>query len=393
MRIYFRRIIVYGKENVPAKGPLILASNHPSAFLEASILSIVMPRPVHFLVRGDMFHPRFKWLFKWTKQIPIYRKKDGISNLRKNASSFDYTYRILGEGEGVLIFPEAKTVLEKKMRPIQKGTAHLAFGTIPFLSGDEELNIQPVGVNFTEPRLPGTDVIVQFGKPFTAPKASRDDREAIDTFTERLSESMTPLIIQIDDAVEKNYDVLASVYLRLLFENNASNQAFADLQKIATVVNSEDTLGLIRLTNDFIEELESTKIREAAYFPDLIVLPRSGLFMMILFKIAWLVSGGWIWRLIRSTIFKKITTNTFQTPTSVGVAMVIYPLVFFILIIIFLILDISVAYAVIWLFIMWLGSLFRPPLHLIYALLTLKTEVKRNLKAKVISMRNMIGNL
>src|SRR4029079_6252600 len=89
LRLYFRKTIIYGCDRVPMKEPLILASNHPSAFLEASILATVMKRCLHFLVRGDMFSPRFKWLFNWTNQIPIYRKKDGIANLRKNASSFD----------------------------------------------------------------------------------------------------------------------------------------------------------------------------------------------------------------------------------------------------------------------------------------------------------------
>src|SRR5688500_15556540 len=121
---YFRKTIIYGREKVPVDGPLILASNHPSAFMEASVLATVMKRAIHFLVRGDMFNPRFSWIFEWTKQIPIYRQKDGISNLRKNASSFDLTYRKLGEGEAVLIFPEAKTILEKKMRP-KIGRAHV----------------------------------------------------------------------------------------------------------------------------------------------------------------------------------------------------------------------------------------------------------------------------
>ena len=120
LRLYFRKTIVYGLEHIPKKGPLIVASNHPSAFLEASIMGTILGRPLHYLVRGDMFHPKFQWLFDWTNQIPIYRQKDGISNLRKNASSFELTYRKLADGEAVLIFPEAKTILEKRMRPIQR---------------------------------------------------------------------------------------------------------------------------------------------------------------------------------------------------------------------------------------------------------------------------------
>src|SRR5688572_11115669 len=139
LRMYFRKTVVYGIEHIPRKGPLIVASNHPSAFLEASIMGTTLGRPLHYLVRGDMFHPKFRWLFDWTNQIPIYRQKDGISNLRKNASSFELTYRKLADGEAVLIFPEAKTTLEKRMRPIQRGTANLAFGTLPFIKEGEEL--------------------------------------------------------------------------------------------------------------------------------------------------------------------------------------------------------------------------------------------------------------
>ncbi|MEO5907101.1 MAG: 1-acyl-sn-glycerol-3-phosphate acyltransferase, partial [Saprospiraceae bacterium] len=268
--MYFRKTIIYSRDQVPMQGPLIVASNHPSAFLEASIMGTVMKRPIHYLVRGDMFHPRFRWLFDWTKQIPIYRQKDGISNLRKNASSFDLTYRKLSEGESVLIFPEAKTTLEKKMRPIQRGTAHLAFGTIPFLKNGDVLNVQPVGVNFTEPRLPGTDVVIKFGKPFPTANSTRDDREAIDNFTEELSQAMSPLIIQVDDPHEKNYDVLAAIYLRLLYDNIPDRNAHDDLRKIAGEINRKENNLFVKKTGEVLNVLKKDKNPDAVYFPDLI---------------------------------------------------------------------------------------------------------------------------
>ena len=257
LRLYFRKTIVYDRDKVPPSGPLILASNHPSAFMEASVLCTVLLRPIHFLVRGDMFHPKFRWLFEWTKQIPIYRQKDGISNLRKNASSFDLTYRKLSEGEAVLIFPEAKTILEKKMRPIQRGTAHLAFGTMPYIKNGEELVIQPVGVNFINPRQPGTDLVIKFGTPFITQHATREDRDAIESFTNQLSDSMSPLIIQMEDDVEINYDVMASIYLRMIYDNQPDRDAHSALQKIAASVNSESAIIiLIDLTDEIIQWLK-----------------------------------------------------------------------------------------------------------------------------------------
>ncbi|MGB4848220.1 MAG: 1-acyl-sn-glycerol-3-phosphate acyltransferase [Saprospiraceae bacterium] len=389
LRLYFRKTIIYGNEKVPLKGPLILASNHPSAFLEASVLSTVMKRPIHFLVRGDMFNPKFKWLFDWTKQIPIYRKKDGITNLRKNASSFDLTYKKLGEGEGVLIFPEAKTILEKKMRPIQRGTAHLAFGALPFIPNGEELYIQPVGVNFTEPRFPGTDVVIKFGEPFIAQNATREDRDAIEEFTEKLSHSMDALIIQVEDALEKKYDVLAAVYLRMMYENNPDANAHQDLQKIAAYVNGSSHQDQVMLNaEEMIKKLHRKKNQYAAYFPDLIIMNRIGLATMTLLKIMWLIAGGWIWRVLRNFIFKKISTITFQTPTTVGAFMVVMPLITIILLIVFLIAGVPLYFVLIWLFVMWLGTLIRPPLHLIWGILVSTTKTKTALKKEVYTIKD-----
>jgi 1-acyl-sn-glycerol-3-phosphate acyltransferase len=327
LRLYFRKTVVYGLEYIPRKGPLIVASNHPSAFLEASILGTVLGRPLHYLVRGDMFHPKFNWLFDWTNQIPIYRQKDGITNLRKNASSFELTYRKLGAGEAVLIFPEAKTTLEKRMRPIQRGTAHLAFGTLPFIRPGEALPVLPVGVNFTEPRLPGTDVVVRFGPPFITTEATRDDREAIDRFTSTLSEVMSPLIIQVnEESHEKYYDVLASVYLRSDLARSADS-IHDDLIVLSTEVNqSERHKELIHRIKDYLHLLKHQQVADAVYFPDLLLLSRPVLLFILVLKGLWLLAGGWLWRVARHLVFSKIKANTFKSPVSVGAAMVLYPL-------------------------------------------------------------------
>lgn len=389
LRLYFRKTIIYGLDQVPEKGPLIVASNHPSAFMEASILSTVIKRPVHFLVRGDMFHPRFRWLFDWTKQIPIYRQKDGMSNLRKNASSFDLTYKKLGEGAAVLIFPEAKTVLEKKLRPIQRGTAHLAFGTMPFLQPSDQLMIQPVGVNFTEPRIPGTDVVVRFGKPFIASNASREDRDAIEQFTIELSEAMDGLVIQVGDNVkELNYDLVASIYFRMVYDNQPGADAFIGLKKIEETINnfkSDDTINVQIV--EATRELGQMNIIKAVYFPELLVLNRMGLLMMSLLKTGWIISGGWLWLLVRNTVFAKIKTNTFQGPTTLGAFMVVMPLATIILAIVLLIADISLIYLLLWLLVMWMGTLIRAPLNLIIKILLIPALKKKFLKHKILLIR------
>lgn len=386
---------MYGKENVPKNVPLIVASNHPSAFMEASVLAIKVGRQIHFMVRGDVFNPKFRWLFKWTNQIPIYRQKDGISNLRKNASSFDLTYRKLADGEAVLIFPEAKSFLEKKMRPIQRGTAHLAFGTLPYLQNGTELWIIPVGVNFMDPRVPGTDVVMKFGKPFVCPVGSREDRDAIEAFTEQLANAMQPLIVQVNELNdEPRYDVLASIYMARVKFFRPRNAVLEDQKKIAEFVNqSEANQELLKEVDAHNQLLKRSGLQETVYFPRLLVVNKFFLFFEMLLKAMWWIAGGWIWRLTRRYIFSKLRTDTFQGPTSVGAAMVLMPLVALIMFFVFRICHVPLQLWLSWLiFLMW-GKIFPAPLSLMWKVLTASGKTLKIARKNVISFTEEVEKL
>lgn len=395
LRLYFRRTIVIGRDQIPPEGPLIVASNHPSAFMEASVLATVLGRQLHFLVRGDVFNPRFRWLFRWTNQIPIYRQKDGISNLRKNASSFDLTYQRLADRHAVLIFPEAKTTLEKKMRPIQRGTAHLAFGTLPAMKEGEKLLVLPVGVNFMEPRIPGTDVVVRFGQPFITPDATREDRDAIEQFTETLSDAMSPLILQVHEhGYEKHFDVLASVYLKII-ERGKSNMAIHDdLKQIEGLVNAhEKHKELLIEVHDYIHQLKRHKAAEAIYYPNIVRTNRLLLCVLLLLKMTWWLAGGWIWRGMRYFIFSKLRTDTFQGPTSVGAAMVLYPLISVILFLFTWIVGWPLWLVPAWLAILAMGKMIPFPLALVWKLLILRPSLKKSLDHKIRDFTRVIRNM
>ena len=135
-----------GKEKIPLDKPLLLSCNHPMAFTEACLLACFLDRPLYFLVRGDVFNSKSNWFLEKTHQIPIYRFRDGFSNMRRNASSFAWAHQALSDGKAILIFSEGNTKLQKKLSPLQKGLASLAFGAY------EEKDVQglvivPIGIN------------------------------------------------------------------------------------------------------------------------------------------------------------------------------------------------------------------------------------------------------
>lgn len=210
--LYFRKIYLLNVEAVPKKGPLLLVCNHPSSFFEACILAVLLPRPLYFLTRGDFFKKKaFSWFLRQTHQIPIFRSQDGFDKLRNNQDTFAYCYQALREQKAILIFPESWTILEKRLRPMQKGAARLALGALRHIP---DLNIFPVGVTFSNPlKFRGT-VTVKCGNPIpvSLPPDTSDERAMMAVITSQIEKALRSLIIQIDQSErEPMYDMLQEI--------------------------------------------------------------------------------------------------------------------------------------------------------------------------------------
>jgi 1-acyl-sn-glycerol-3-phosphate acyltransferase len=66
------RIKLHGAENVPAAGPVILAGNH-TGFLDGPLIVGLSPRPVHFMVKQEMFRGAVGSALRWLGQISVDR--------------------------------------------------------------------------------------------------------------------------------------------------------------------------------------------------------------------------------------------------------------------------------------------------------------------------------
>jgi 1-acyl-sn-glycerol-3-phosphate acyltransferase len=142
-----------------------VASNHPNGFLEPLIMACFFPKPLHFLVRGDVFeNPILRPVLTATNQLPIFRFKDGFSKLRENSHTMDESIRVLLENKNLLIFAEGGTESIKKLRPLQKGISRIAFQAME-KNPDLDLEILPVGINFTYPSHFDVEVMLKIGKP------------------------------------------------------------------------------------------------------------------------------------------------------------------------------------------------------------------------------------
>lgn len=97
-KICFRYRVKYS-ENVPKKGPFIIASNHLS-FLDPGAAGCITKRQVHFLARADLFDSKLFALWATAVgAIPVRRGRFDISAIRGTLDS-------LGKGGIVALFPE-----------------------------------------------------------------------------------------------------------------------------------------------------------------------------------------------------------------------------------------------------------------------------------------------
>ena len=211
---YFRKIYLSNREILPKGKPVILAANHPTAFIEPCILSCWLKRPLSFIARGDIYLNNFfvRKLYDWYRLVPVFRIDDaGYSQLRNNYDSFERCFDALARKKTVMILAEGRTKHEKRLRPIMKGTARIVFGTLE-KHGDLDIQVVPVGVNYTDSDTFRREAMIDFGEPIRATEYTEIYREnpakAINLLTDEISNRLAERVIHIenpmdDDLVER----------------------------------------------------------------------------------------------------------------------------------------------------------------------------------------------
>ena len=221
LRYFFPRIYMANTELIPTNKPVLLVSNHPTTFTEPCILACFLTRPLYYLVRGDFFeHPLSNAALRDLHMMPIYRQRDGgYKNLKNNFGTIQGTYEWLSENKTVMILAEGTAIHEKRLRPIRKGPARIALHAMN-QDPEMELYIVPVGVNYTNSIEYGTQVMVNFDKPFLASEYFGADKgpkgKAINAFTKRVTESLQKHIIIIENPED---DWLVNQLLMILRNN------------------------------------------------------------------------------------------------------------------------------------------------------------------------------
>lgn len=197
MLIFCRKIIINKPELLKAKGPLLLACNHPNSFLDSVIINALFQQPVWSLARGDVFKKQFYIrLLTAMKILPVYRTSEGVENLYENYKTFDACIDIFKKNGVVLIYSEGKCINEWHLRPLKKGTARLAFK-----SWDSTIALQvlPVGINYSSFHRFGKNIFINFGDVISFADINMNETDGMrhQTFNNKLKEQLEQLVFEI----------------------------------------------------------------------------------------------------------------------------------------------------------------------------------------------------
>ncbi len=113
------RTAVRGRTNVPAAGPVIFAGNHIS-FLDGPVMFGAAPRPMHILVKKEMFRGALGGVLRASGQLPVDRSGDRAALQRAKG--------VLDAGRCVGILPEG-TRGTGEAAAINNGVAWLALNS------------------------------------------------------------------------------------------------------------------------------------------------------------------------------------------------------------------------------------------------------------------------
>ncbi len=198
---YFKKIKVYGRENIPKEQPILFVSNHRNGLIDPILIAISSGRVHNFLTRASAFkNPIANFLLRSIKMLPIYRIRDGIDSIQRNQAIFEACFLAFDKKETVVIFPEGNHGLYRRIRPLTKGFTRIAFGYIDKYK-KKDLLIVPVGLNYSNMQEKGSSVSIYYGAPILAydyynPK---EENLAIENIKKAISDILKQLTTHIED--------------------------------------------------------------------------------------------------------------------------------------------------------------------------------------------------
>lgn len=267
--------------------------------------------------------------------VPIFRKQEGLDQLKKNDETFDFCYEALNAHKTVVILPEGRTIQEKRLRPIRKGLARIAFGTYEKY-GDIDLHIVPIGVNFTEADKFRSVAMFDVGEPIRLKKYydqyQENPQRAIRNLTTEVKDGLENHIVNIpnpaDDALAEDLFMLhrndhPEKILPIISEDRKPLEAEMNIADHVSHMSEEEKTDLTEKIKQYFYKLKSNGVKDQALQNAEVYNSKNGLLLVLGF-IPYLI-GYWlnypIFGYAKHVSRTKVKQLEFKAPVALAVGL------------------------------------------------------------------------
>lgn len=205
----FKRINLSRIDQIPADTPVLIAANHPTAFIDPIIMGDFAHPPLYFMTRGDLFvKPTVRKIFEQFNMFPVKRNRDGFNDPDRMDEVTEYTLAQMKARQALCVFVEGVHHYDKRLMPIQKGIARLAFTAYENLRQDD-LQILPVGAAYWATDRPRDVAFMNVGTPIYIKDYWEDYQKspaaAVVKLCKDIFEALKPLCFHIDNPDDDNF--------------------------------------------------------------------------------------------------------------------------------------------------------------------------------------------
>jgi glycerol-3-phosphate O-acyltransferase / dihydroxyacetone phosphate acyltransferase len=213
LRWFYRDVEVVGLDRLPARGPVLLASNHPNALVDALVITCTLRRPVTLTAKATLLeNPITRGLLRLAGVVPLRRATDdatragpdGQVDPARNAGAFAAVLDVLERGGAVLLFPEGKSHSDPALAPLKTGLARIALMARAERRIDS-LPIIPIGLTFERKWDPRSRVVMSIGLPVLLGPETPNAADDAMALTRRIDVGLRDVTLNFptaDDAAE-----------------------------------------------------------------------------------------------------------------------------------------------------------------------------------------------
>ena len=141
---------VYGKENIPKEGSILITANHKHVMDQCAII-ISTKRVIHYMAKKEYFDGKHAWFFRMSGCISVDRS---IHENKKKNQALD----VLNDGGAIGLFPEGtRNKTDAFLLPFKFGAVSMAKKTDSYLV--------PVGIS-GDYKFRTKNLRYYIGKPF-----------------------------------------------------------------------------------------------------------------------------------------------------------------------------------------------------------------------------------